>query len=104
MRYYYIYSCILVVLLLPYLLIGTRILSSRVIGKFSRCTGTGVLCAHVLLVGIRDPYRYLEGEMDAERVVRIERPDGTVMHYEGEKGAERRVRIERLGTVHHYEA
>ena len=45
-----------------------------------------------------------EGEKDAEWVVHVAHPDGTVRHYEGEKDAERLVRqVHTDGTVQHYE-
>ena len=47
--------------------------------------------------------KHLEGEKGAERVVRGELPGGEVRHFEGEKGAERLVRVEVPGgTVQHY--
>ena len=41
------------------------------------------------------PHPRREGERGAERLVRVEFPDGQVEHYEGERDAEQAVRVER---------
>ena len=47
---------------------------------------------------------HYEGERGAERIVRAVLPDGNVAHFEGEKGAERLLRaVLPDGMVHHYE-
>ena len=48
--------------------------------------------------------RYYDGESGAERLVRLELPDGVVQHYEGPSGAQWLVRIKYPdGVVAHYE-